>query len=46
MLGGRPDQVPIGQRIHAGHLTDACLNRDLVTTGYALVFWRGAMLPT
>lgn len=40
-MEGRPDQIPNGQRVHAGRLTDAYLNRDLAASGYTLVFWRG-----
>jgi diadenosine tetraphosphate (Ap4A) HIT family hydrolase len=39
-LEGRPDQIPNGQRVHDGRLTDAYLNRDRAASGYTLVFWR------
>lgn len=38
---GRPDTIPNGQRVFAGRVSDAYLNRDLAARGYTLVFWRG-----
>jgi diadenosine tetraphosphate (Ap4A) HIT family hydrolase len=40
-LEGRPNQIPIGQRVFTGRVSDAYLNRDLAARGYTLVFWRG-----
>jgi diadenosine tetraphosphate (Ap4A) HIT family hydrolase len=38
---GRPDTNPYGVRIHAGHYTDAYLQRAEVQRGYTIVIWRG-----
>ena len=40
-MEGRPDQVPNGQRVFAGRLTDAHLDRDRAASCYTLVSWRG-----
>lgn len=38
---GRPDSNRYGVRIHAGHYTDAYLQRANVQRGYTVVIWRG-----
>jgi diadenosine tetraphosphate (Ap4A) HIT family hydrolase len=38
---GRPDANRYGLRIHAGHYTDAYLQRADVQRGYTVVIWRG-----
>lgn len=38
---GRPERTGIGDRVFAGRLADAYLNRDQAARGYTLVFWRG-----
>jgi diadenosine tetraphosphate (Ap4A) HIT family hydrolase len=38
---GRPDRIPDGERFFAGATSDAYLNRDTRSRGYALLFWRG-----
>ncbi len=38
---GRPEWIAIGDRVFAGRVADAYLNRDQVARGYTLVFWRG-----
>jgi diadenosine tetraphosphate (Ap4A) HIT family hydrolase len=38
---GRPERIAIGDRVFAGRVADAYLNRDQAARGYTLVFWRG-----
>jgi diadenosine tetraphosphate (Ap4A) HIT family hydrolase len=38
---GRPEANRYGVRIHAGHYTDAYLQRADVQRGYTVVIWRG-----
>jgi diadenosine tetraphosphate (Ap4A) HIT family hydrolase len=38
---GRPDETPWGDRIFAGEVSDAYLQRADVQRGYTVVIWRG-----
>jgi len=38
---GRPDETPLGDRIFAGEVSDAYLQRADVQRGYTIVIWRG-----
>jgi diadenosine tetraphosphate (Ap4A) HIT family hydrolase len=38
---GRPDELRWGERIFAGEVSDAYLQRAGVQRGYAIVIWRG-----
>jgi diadenosine tetraphosphate (Ap4A) HIT family hydrolase len=38
---GRPDETPWGDRIFAGEVSDAYLQRSDVQRGYTVVIWRG-----
>ena len=38
---GRPERIAIGDRVFAGRVADAYLNRGQAARGYTIVVWRG-----
>jgi diadenosine tetraphosphate (Ap4A) HIT family hydrolase len=38
----RPEETPLGIRVHAGTLSDAYLSKHAAQRGYVVVIWRGS----